>query len=115
MSTATEIDAMVKKAREVMGTIEPGAKLSPEREALFVSLLKYEHMALCVAVLVAVEQNNMDELFEVAKHMATIGLNPVFKERVQAIEAARKAAAEKVADLNKQPVKKSTGPSPWSL
>jgi len=104
-----------EKVQAIMAASTAG-ELSPEKEALFVSILKAEHMLLCAAVLAAVELNDLESLYLTAKVMPTLGLNPKFKAHIAKIDALRDAQAAKLAELNKPaPPKKSSGPSPWGL
>ena len=107
-----------EKVQAIMAASTAG-ELSPEKEALFVSILKAEHILLCAAVLAAVELNDLESLYLTAKVMPTLGLNPKFKAQIAKIEALRAAEAAKLAALAEStkpaPPKKSSGPSPWSL
>jgi len=104
-----------EKVQAIMAASTAG-ELSPEKEALFVSILKAEHILLCAAVLAAVELNDLESLYLTAKVMPTLGLNPKFKAHIAKIDALRDAQAAKLAELNKPaPPKKSSGPSPWGL
>jgi len=107
-----------EKVQAIMAASTAG-ELSPEKEALFVSILKAEHMLLCAAVLAAVELNDLESLYLTAKVMPTLGLNPKFKAQIAKIDALRAAEAAKLAALAEStkpsPPKKSSGPSPWSL
>ena len=106
-----------EKVRAIMAASTAG-ELSPEKEALFVSLLKTEHIVLCAAVLTAIDLADLEGLYRVAKAMPTLGLNPLFADKIAKIDAKRAADAEKaeaLANSLKPAPKKSSGPSPWGL
>lgn len=94
-----------------------GKPIPPEKEALFVDLLKTEYLILCAAVLAVVENGDIDQLWRVARGLPAFSGNPLFRPAIAEIDAKRAAEAAKAAELlkGKPEPKKATGPSPWSL
>lgn len=90
--------------------------ITPDKERLYIEVLKTEYMLLTGAALAAIETGRTDGLYEVVKMLNGAKALPAFQKHLDQIEARRAADKAKLDKLKTETAaRKSTGPSPWGL